>query len=429
MSSKQGILFDLGEARRAKAVSSTFARNMSMPVHRWYRYSAGFSAAWVRELLDKEAIKGRRRILDPFAGSGTVLLEAEGQGLESIGIDAHPFVARIAQAKLQWRSDPDSFYRFALDLLDQARKLSPTKSTYPPLIWKCFSEESLDRLDRLRRALSEQDQESPFSKLCWLALVSILRECSPVGTASWQYVLPKKSKARALDPYESFESKIAQVRDDMRQRQGERSGPAATFIVGDARTCAGVADGWADLVVTSPPYSNNFDYADATRLEMTFLGEIQGWGDLQDAVRRRLVRSCSQHVPDKSVDLEQTLAAQALAPIGAEIAAVCQDLSQVRLSKGGKKTYHLMIACYFLDMAAVWKALRRCCRSPSTVCFVLGDSAPYGVYVPVMEWMGRLSIANGFKSFHFEQTRERNRKWKNRKHRVPLCEGRLWIEG
>ena len=50
------------------------------------------------------------------------------------------------------------------------------------------------------------------------------------------------------------------------------------------------------LVITSPPYANNYDYADATRLEMTFLGEVNGWGDLQAAVRSRLVRSCTQHV-------------------------------------------------------------------------------------------------------------------------------------
>ena len=40
-----------------------------------------------------------------------------------------------------------------------------------------------------------------------------------------------------------------------------------------------------------------------------------------------------------------------------------------------------------------------------------------------------LAIAAGFKSFTFEKTRDRNVKWKNRKHRVPLQEGRLWVEG
>ena len=52
-----------------------------------------------------------------------------------------------------------------------------------------------------------------------------------------------------------------------------------------------------------------------------------------------------------------------------------------------------------------------------------------GCYVPVIEWMGALAQAAGFESFEFEKTRERNVKWKNRKHRVPLCEGCLWVRG
>jgi len=60
-----------------------------------------------------------------------------------------------------------------------------------------------------------------------------------------------------------------------------RAKPLAKLRVDDARKCATVPDGWATLVVTSPPYANNYDYADATRLEMTFMGEIRGWGDLQ----------------------------------------------------------------------------------------------------------------------------------------------------
>ena len=104
------------------------------------------------------------------------------------------------------------------------------------------------------------------------------------------------------------------------------------------------------------------------------------------------------------------------------------DLDYV-LERGGKKTYNNMIACYFLDMAQTWKALRRVCAAPSEVCFVIGDSAPYGVYVPVIEWFGKLALAAGFESWSFEKLRDRNIKWKNRKHRVPLCEGHLWVRG
>jgi hypothetical protein len=144
-------------------------------------------------------------------------------------------------------------------------------------------------------------------------------------------------------------------------------------------------------------------------------------------VRKHLVRSCSQHVPEKAVNLDAVLASPELEPLRSELAEVCRELGVVRESKGGKKTYHLMVACYFRDLALVWKALRKVCDSSSEICFVIGDSAPYGVYVPVIPWLGRLAVAAGFKSFTFEKTRDRNIKWKNRKHRVPLQEGHLWV--
>src|SRR5687767_15886304 len=96
-------------------------------------------------------------------------------------------------------------------------------------------------------------------------------------------------------------------------------------------------------------------YADAARLEMAFMGEIRGWGDLQETVRRHLVRACSQHVPPNSVNLDEILESPELVAIRDEIVPVCRELSSVRLERGGKKTYNNMIACYFLDMAQTWK--------------------------------------------------------------------------
>lgn len=45
--------------------TSTFLDNLSIPIHRWFRYSAGFSALWVRELIEREKTKGRSKVLDP----------------------------------------------------------------------------------------------------------------------------------------------------------------------------------------------------------------------------------------------------------------------------------------------------------------------------------------------------------------------------
>ncbi len=162
---------------------------------------------------------------------------------------------------------------------------------------------------------------------------------------------------------------------------------------------------------------------------MTFLGEINGWGDLQQTIRTHLVRSCTQHVGSVARRTQEVLKDPVLTPIVAELTAACVRLDAEKENHGGKKHYHAMIAHYFLDMAHVWQALHRVMRKGGRVCFVVGDSAPYGVHVPVDRWLGELAVAAGFKSFRFEKLRDRNTKWLNRKHRVPLHEGRLWVEG
>lgn len=410
--------------------TSTFADNLSLPIHRWFRYSAGFSAIWARELIEREKAKGRRTVLDPFAGSGTTVIEGESAGLSSIGIEAHPFVARIARTKLKWRSKASVFRKFADDVLKFATDMGPIKlKDSPKLLNQCFPPEILSRLFSLRAAWNHLHDDTAASELTWLALMAILRECSPVGTAQWQYVLPNKSKARSLDPFTAFANKVALFAADMEKRQGFTNGFQADIRQEDARNCQSIPDGWADLVVTSPPYANNYDYADATRLEMTFAGEINGWGDLQQTVRQYLIRSCSQHVAPIASQTQEILDSALLRPIHTEISEVCRQLAIEREQHGGKKTYHTMVAAYFSDMASMWVSLRRVTSTGALVCFVIGDSAPYGIYVPVERWLGTLAVAAGFRSFSFEKTRDRNIKWKNRKHRVPLHEGRLWVEG
>jgi hypothetical protein len=402
---------------------------MRLPVHRWFRFSAGFSADWAEQVIRSCEKDTPVRVLDPFTGSGTTLLAAENAGAESLGMEAHPFLYRIACAKLARRSDPAAYSRLASGVLSDAkRREAGNLNEYPALIQKCYREDVLGKLDVLRQAVEAVHEDTPAWELVWLTLVAILRKTSHVGTAQWQYILPNKTKKNPTDPFVAYEQLSRQIHEDM-ILSADIVGPNAKLAFGDARTCEGVPDRFAQLVLCSPPYPNNYDYADSTRLEMSFFREISGWGDLQHTVRDGLVRSCSQHVPEKAIDLEEVLSCPEIEPICTELSAVCRELGEVRLSRGGKKTYHLMVACYFLDLAKVWKSLRRVCDSPCRACFVVGDSAPYGVYVPVMEWLGRLAVAAGFDSFAFEQTRDRNVKWKNRKHRVPLCEGRLWVEG
>lgn len=425
---RQRFLIPEVSVPRASA-TGTFTPNNKLPVHRWYRFSAGFSAAWAQSVIREHCAEGGG-VLDPYVGSGTVLLASEDEGVPSYGVEAHPFVRRVAAAKLlrkagaaEYRLMMDEIDDLATDLLGQR-----PDEHWPKLINKCYSPEALRSLSAINEATNEVSAGSDMAELAWLTLVCSLRAASSAGTAQWQYVLPRKRKARVPDAFEVWASVADSFHEDM-ALQTELAGPAAVLVAGDARTCDGVPDGFASLVVTSPPYPNNYDYADATRLEMTFFREVEGWSGLHDVVRRHLMRSCTQHVAKEVTPLEEVISSAVLAPIAAELRGVTTELSEVRLTKVGKKAYHEMIAFYFLDSAATWHALRRTTATPSKVCFVIGDSAPYGVYVPVVEWLSALAVAAGFKNPRFEKIRDRNVKWKNRKHRVPLVEGRLWVEG
>lgn len=413
-----------------KDLSSTFNDNLSIPIHNWYRFSPGFSATWCSELIAKEKRNGRQRILDPFAGSGTVLLESGLNQVSGIGLEAHPFIARVARTKLLWSTNISEFSLLSSKILKLAKQSQSNDSIeYPRIIHKCFPDETLFKLDALKRSWLKYKGEDAASELCWLALASILRSCSPAGTAQWQYVLPNKTKKNPKDPFDAFEFKSNSMQEDMALMQSINHSRNVTLFQEDARLCNSVPDHWADLIITSPPYANNYDYADATRLEMSFFGDIDTWGDLQESVRKYLIRSCTQHVAKNANKTNELINSPLLKPIFKEIEAVCSTLEMEKENHGGKKPYHAMIAAYFYDLAQVWKALRRCSSDNSLICFVVGDSAPYGIYAPVDKWLGELAVASGFKAFEFEKTRDRNIKWKNRKHNIPLHEGRLWVYG
>lgn len=414
---------DLPGGRPARLQTTTFTNNMALPVHRWFRYSAGFSAEWAQSVI---RTTGAHRVLDPFAGSGTTVLAAESAGAESIGVDVHPFVSRVAKAKLHWRADDEVFLSRAKAVLATARAQADVLPAQSPLLAKCFTPQALDDLTRIKDSINLLARGDEYDELLWLALVSIIRICSPVGTAQWQYVLPGKSKAKVAEPFGAFAERVMIFADDMRWQAAQASDVKGQFFEESARELASVPDSWADLILTSPPYANNFDYADATRLEMSFLGEVSGWGDLKP-LRDKLMKSCSQQMG--SWDPAEALGSALLEPIRGELGKVYEELDSVRQVRGGKKAYHLMVVGYFYDSAKIWHALRRAAQPGVQVCYVVGDSAPYGVHVPVERWLGDLAVSAGFSDWTFEKVRDRNTKWENRKHRHPLHEGHLWIVG
>lgn len=409
---------------------STFSDNNSLPVYSWFKFPAGFSGSFAyREIRRYSQTNNINLVLDPFAGVGTTVLSGEIAGVKAVGIEAHPFTAKVAKAKLYWTTEISDFELFANEVIEKARNMNASKLDYPELIWKCYSEETLRKLHNLRISLEEKREETPEYALSWLALVSILRPTAKVGTSNIELIQPKKIKKNPLEPYSAMNERVRSMIEDMKKMRSLGALQIGTILQGDARNCDGVADRSVDLVITSPPYLNNFDYADAVRFEMSFMKEVNGWSDLTRKVRKRLVVSCAQQTSSSDFNLESALDDLSTATFYDDFLNSFERLRSERTLHGGRKNYHLMVAGYFSDMKKVWRSLRRVSHDGTIVKFVVGDSAPYGIYIPVERWLGELALESGFVSYSFEKLRDRNVKWRNRKHKVPLKEGILTVEG
>lgn len=145
--------------------SGTFLDNMALPVHRWFRYSAGFAAQWVEQVLSEWDIKKEHLVLDPFAGSGTVSVVCDMLGIPSLGVEAHPVVARILKTKLLWTTPPESVSEYAAAVLAQAQKEKPHKATHPLLIERSYEPDTLAALDALKSSWVLMKDKSPESEL------------------------------------------------------------------------------------------------------------------------------------------------------------------------------------------------------------------------------------------------------------------------
>lgn len=415
-----------------KSLRPTFTSNMSLPIHRWYRFSAGFSAEWAKETIQSNIASKSQVVLDPFAGSGTTLIASDELGISSIGIEAQPFIWKMAFAKTNWDINVDELESLSKSILHMAkRKLSSeVLDDYPEIVFRSFTNENLLRLQSLVHATKVviKGVDEKIANLLSFSISTILRKSAHVGTAQWQYILPNK-KSKSRDPFVEYTKKIAEIVSDIREFQSAGIKAKSKIILGNAENMSEVPDNKIDFVLTSPPYANNYDYADTTRLEMSFYHEISGWGDLQEKVRKNLVHSSTQSVSKLRPQTYNLIKDQMLSPIYHELYQKCRLLEVARENHGGKKNYYTMIAAYFYDIAHVLKELRRVCKPGCKMCWVIGDSAPYGVYIPVDEWIGRIAIRAGFCSYSFKKERDRNIKWKNRTHTVPLKEGYLWIKG
>jgi len=412
----------------------TFQDCLRAPVHRWFKYPAGFSYRLVEMFIEELRLTQSHWVLDPFVGTGTVSIVAKQKGVNSVGIEAHPFIHWVAQVKCFWEFDMKRLYSKLTELLAYIRSPSVEElyqkdlSEFPELLHKCFSQQNLHKLKFLRDTIKSFELLPEERDFFLLVLVDTLRTATKAG-AGWPYIAPskyhEKQERDAIIVFSKtasmFYQDLVAIHNKWRPLQ-----VACNLLLHDARQPYPLNEASVDLVITSPPYLNNYDYADRTRLELYFLGWAKSWRDITTKVRQRLITSSTTQVRRSEFN-EEPLSDELreLAPSAyKELKAKIKQLSQIRHSKNGKKSYDLMVAGYCNDMLQVLKQVYRVLKPKAPFVLVLGDSAPYGVHIPTDVYLKEMAIGIGFQNCTIETLRKRGEKWHNntQRHQMLLKE-------
>jgi DNA modification methylase len=417
----------------AKAKYGTFQDSKSAPIHRWFQYPAGFSYRAVEEIIHQDNLRPGKVLYDPFMGTGTTLVAAKLKGIESYGVEAHPFVFEVAATKLFWAYDYNELNAKIKEVLKETKEkiqrsnLSRVDlSEYPELIRKCFSDDNLARLHLIKSIVVSQKE--PYLSFLKVALTCALRIASGAATG-WPYIAPKK-KIQEVDGLVAFQRILDMMYGDLYECAHQPQIAEAHPLKGDSRNTKGlIEDKVFDSVFTSPPYLNNYDYADRTRFETYFWGFAKTWGEITEKVRTKLIISATTQINRNEFNgtpVSDSIK-EADKSVYTDLADKVVNLSRIRLTKGGKKDYDLMVAGYFNDMFQVLQDVYRTMKKKAKFHLVLGDSAPYGVYIPIYDYIGKLGLGIGFSKYDVEMLRTRGGKWKNnpQRHSVELSEGIL----
>ncbi len=378
-----------------------FSPNEERPVHRWWPYVQGFSAAFVEEVLGRYGMGSGTTVLDPFCGSGTVPVVARLQGAQGIGIDRMPIAAWVSRAKGCWEVDPSSLWAEALKVCEDR---SPSRLA-PPFLRETpshFAPSVLQGLLRLKENLGRVEEGS-VQELLRLSYASILIPVSRLKRSPCLGYARGGSDAPP-DPFAHFLEAAARVRDDLRwvQAHRERWGPPVQIHDGGAAELP-LPEGSVDLAVTSPPYVNGMDYVMNYKIDLAWMDLVSSYEDLR-RLRSALV-ACDNVPRSETAGRKPSPALQReewLQEIG----------DRIDLNLQGKRAYRRLdvraiVEKYFDDLLGVIRNVRRSLRPGGRFVVVNGDSLLAGTYIPGDLLFARLARSEGFRVEGLEIARTR----------------------
>ena len=281
-------LIEINPNLNRKLVS--FQANKSIPLYNWFPYKEGFSYQMVKMFI-KDYPKNSGKLLDPFSGSGTTLFSANEMGFDSLGIEILPigqFIldTRIAANRVDLKNLRESvrmlrkidFLKIPTDANTNYKHISITNKSFP-----LDTEKKLNAfLHYLDYKIKDQNIKQILKFSCFSILERISYTRKDGQYLRWDYRAGKTKTKFSKGKIYSFEqalfSTLDQIINDLANSAVFFGGSSFNKPKIELQTASCLelmpnlpaAD--YDLIITSPPYCNRYDYTRTYALELAFLG-------------------------------------------------------------------------------------------------------------------------------------------------------------
>ncbi len=354
---------DLGE-------KVSYRANKGLPLLRLYRYKEAFAYTLVRELIQAHRSEKSLCVLDPFLGMGTTLFAATVLGIPSWGVDRLPVGVFIADTLLKMLSvEPSAImdaYRRLLDRIDAFPEAAA--ATDVAIMKVAFEPDILKRLLQWKAGIMQLS--TPMREIMMLLLLSVLEPCS-YTSKDGQFLRLRREKQPIFPDVALYERVLAAERDVQAVRAlGWEPRAPAIPLLGDARALPpSPFPEKPNLVITSPPYANRYDYTRSYSLELCFFF-VENFEQLKQ-LRHSVLRS---HIEAK-VDPSERAPHYAVDELVQILHSRREQLNNPRIPD--------MITAYFVDMQQVLCNLSRVCADGAVIYMVVDNVRFEGEMLPV----------------------------------------------
>ena len=393
-----------------KAVS--YQGNQRVPGLRWMKYKEGFSRGLVEHVLDAYRPSA---VLDPFAGIGTTPLIAASRGMRATGVEIMPVgvLAGTAIAEAANGVSKRELESEGARLLDvvTSRDDAPSEYAFPHvrITEAAFPAETESAIARAREFLGTVEDDSIRTMLDF-ACMSVLEAVSYTRKDGqylrWDFRSGRALRARVnkgpILPYaQALGERLFEMLQDMEPLKQEFGGASPEFLTGSSlELLRSLPSGSFDMVMTSPPYANRYDYTRTYALELAWLGYDN---DDFSALRQQMLSATVENKSKlewlrQTYGTESTALEKAIAMYHGQ-AAVHEvlDILREHVEELGNKQVIRLIEGYFLEMSLIVAELGRIVRPGGTVVMVNDNVQYHGEEVPVDLILSDFAEQSGFR--------------------------------